>query len=388
MVHPRKLLLALGSAFAVALPLWWLQRERSRPVLRVLDGSTEARSLLLERRVHDAASSGLPRGRTVHGEIPPEDAARMYSMPSDVFVYNRFVAFRYRPSMRGYVDWAERDGGGFPKVTNSLGLREDGELPPDRDLLVLVTGDSHTDGLCANGESFANRLEAQLATHRPGRVVEVLNAGVSGYSFYNYLGSLEEFLHERPDAFVVAFYSGNDFLDMVKPRHYFERTAPPPRTQAYWERLQAAQAVSAQEVVIVLNQLLYFQAYPQEAEMALQAAIEVCSEIARSCAEHGIRLILVHIPPGYRVEGELDPALARARDRLELSKFDLGSFDRLADRFIGAAREQGIEVIDLREAFGAERERFYWSDRHINLQGHERIAELLFSWVETFWPRD
>ncbi len=107
--------------------------------------------------------------------------------------YDAWSYFRHKPSQRLRLPLAEHDGGSFECSTNSLGLREDAELAAARpDLRILVTGDSHTDGVCENRESYANRLEASLLVDRPGKCVEVLNAGTGGFSFHNYLGVLEK----------------------------------------------------------------------------------------------------------------------------------------------------------------------------------------------------
>ena len=46
---------------------------------------------------------------------------------------------------------------------------------------------------------------------------------------------------------------------------------------------------------------------------------------------------------------------------------------------------RGSEVIDLRKEFQGERGRYYWSDLHINVDGHRRIAELLLPEAEAAW---
>lgn len=101
---------------------------------------------------------------------------------------------------------------------NECGFREDGETPvasPPGALRVLVLGDSHTDGACANAESFSNLLESRLATELKCPV-DVINAGQSTFSPFQ-----EWWLYEQvgrrfqPDLVVVVFYCGNDYWDLL-----------------------------------------------------------------------------------------------------------------------------------------------------------------------------
>src|SRR5690606_18882269 len=91
--------------------------------------------------------------------------------------FNQEFYFSRAPNLEVRVPWPEHPNGEYVMRTNALGMREDEEVDPCRpDLRILVTGDSHTDGICANSESFCNRLEARLAAEDGGRTVEALNA--------------------------------------------------------------------------------------------------------------------------------------------------------------------------------------------------------------------
>lgn len=101
---------------------------------------------------------------------------------------------------------------------NECGFREDTVTPiikPPGTLRVLVLGDSHTDGACANAESFSNLLETRLTSDLQ-RSVDVINAGQSSFSPFQ-----EWWLYEQvgrrfqPDLVVVVLYSGNDYWDLL-----------------------------------------------------------------------------------------------------------------------------------------------------------------------------
>jgi lysophospholipase L1-like esterase len=96
----------------------------------------------------------------------------------------------------------------FDVQTNSLGLRgpEVAREKPDGTFRVLCIGDSCTFGSGAAGDqTYPARTEQLLRARRPDRPIEVLNAGVPGFTSYQgmmYLRS--EGLSLDPDVVVVA----------------------------------------------------------------------------------------------------------------------------------------------------------------------------------------
>jgi lysophospholipase L1-like esterase len=98
---------------------------------------------------------------------------------------------------------------------NGQGLRADRDYPyakPPGVRRIVSLGDSYTVGYeVENEETFSQVLERELAAR--GFAVEVLNAGVSGYSTAEQLLYLErELLRYDPDVVLVTFY-GNDLVD-------------------------------------------------------------------------------------------------------------------------------------------------------------------------------
>jgi lysophospholipase L1-like esterase len=92
--------------------------------------------------------------------------------------------------------------------TNSLGLRG-GEIAPRKSsgtLRILALGDSCTFGQGARtDEAYPERLRQILAGRRPDLTIEVLNAGVPGYSSYQTRRQLEgEGFALEPDVVVIA----------------------------------------------------------------------------------------------------------------------------------------------------------------------------------------
>jgi hypothetical protein len=299
-------------------------------------------------------------------------------------VYDRFTYFRKRPGMSQSMPMPDYPGGAWLMRTNSQGFREDGELPAERpDVFVLVAGDSHTEGMCSNAESYANRLEAMLRGARPGQSVEVLNTGCASYSVYNYLGALEAFADKEPDVLVTAIFGGNDFVECLPLYHYFHHTQSAPINRYDWDRVSSQLEMGESALAQGLSSASYFSRSPDEVDHALRAAIEVTDEMRRRCDELGTALIVVYIPSVFDFPaGEAASKLAEAKALMKLSDYELLAGDRLGERLVGALRARGTEVIDLREHFDPAKGPWYWSEYHINLRSQQRIAELLLPRVE------
>jgi hypothetical protein len=109
--------------------------------------------------------------------------------------------------------------------TNSVGLRNVDELNPDENVLrILAIGDSFTYGFYVhNHEAFPARLEERLNELLPRRV-QVLNAGIPGYTLEDEWAYLQDKgLALNPDIVILGVYT-NDIFDLHPTmRQYFAR---------------------------------------------------------------------------------------------------------------------------------------------------------------------
>lgn len=130
----------------------------------------------------------------------------------------QYGPYRLRGSRPGETYWHSSIDGRWKFITNSKGLRDTREFaydkPPGTDR-ILSLGDSHTQGYEVRQEAtFSAVLERYLSSQ--GRKVEVLNAGVSGFSNAEQLAYLEnEGVRYKPDLVVLGFFA-NDFEDNLK----------------------------------------------------------------------------------------------------------------------------------------------------------------------------
>lgn len=367
----HRLFLAFASTFVAATLAYFLWPD-SAPV-DFQDNSEEIARILADRAATGPGS--------VEQRIPRSVAETMFLNDPSRFEWDPEAYYRYLPHLANERRWPEHPNKAWSRVTNERGLRDAPQASlASVDLGVLVTGDSHTDGACGNDETLGALLEEKLRAADPERSVEVLNTGVVGYTFTNYLGVLRRFLDEGPDVFVVVVYGGNDFVEVLRPYHYLTGTAYPPRRSGYWGRIEAAKAVSQTFVAQSLNQALFLQEHPEELDVALEGALVTMNQIADECRAHDVRLVVAYLPPAYEAPWpELDEMIEDAMDALEISEADLFVTRRLEQQFFEGLDRLGVDWVDLTPALQAEDEACYWSrDLHINLAGHRVAAEVLF----------
>lgn len=327
---------------------------------------------------------GAPAGAAREWAMSEEDARRMFPLDQPGYEYDPLTYFRLKPHADYEVDFHDYPGGHYRVRTNASSMREDEDVRAEQpDLRVLVTGDSHTDGVCPNQDSYPNVLEARLAARRPGKSIEVLNCGTGSYTFVNYLGVLTKFLDLRPDAFVMGVFGGNDFGEVLEPWHYFQGTHRPTGDKDYERRLgaalRAANGFGSGAVSQGFNQYFYFHCFPEQMQVALEAALTVTDEIARTCAERDIAYVVLYIPPPTEVEFERFRAeFEEVTAALEMDPKVFQQVEQLGARYRAVLREKGVTVIDAHELFAAGPGPWYWhGDLHIDLDANRAVAKAL-----------
>ncbi|MFT4540035.1 MAG: antitoxin component YwqK of YwqJK toxin-antitoxin module/lysophospholipase L1-like esterase [Planctomycetota bacterium] len=375
-MNGSRLLVASISTLLACCLGWWILQSRAAPPVEISNRDPNLDALLVKREQIFSMVTG--RGPFVLEPIDESTARALFVMHKDDFQYLPQRYYGYNPGLRHPIDWEEHPQGRWNRVTNAAGLRQnDDDDLIGADLAILATGDSHTDGVCNNAEGFPALLEAGLAEHDDQRSVVAINTGVVGYSFYNYLGALEEYLPQQPDVFVIAVYGGNDFLEVLRPHHYFRGTLIPPTRPGYWERIQAAKRVSSSALAQGLNQVLYFQEHPEQVDVAQEATSVLMRRIRERCEEQGVRLVVAYIPPAFEAPWpELEQMQSRAEEMLDLSPADFDVANIMARHLFEELDQLGVTSIDMGPLYRAESELCYWKrDLHINVLGHRLIAD-------------
>lgn len=140
-----------------------------------------------------------------------------FSFPS-FSVPDALTGSRLRPGIEG---WMRSEGETYVKI-NSRGLRDrEHRLPkPDDVYRIAVLGDSYAEALQVEVEEtfwwqLAERL--QDCGFQPGKRIEAVNFGVSGYGTAQELLTLRHRAWEySPDLVLLAFFPGNDVRNNAK----------------------------------------------------------------------------------------------------------------------------------------------------------------------------
>jgi len=372
------LLASAGAALLVARAVWRL-REPSEHI-EVHADRAKLDALLRARMGTPAGVPATSSGLLLEPVDEATAPAVFWALDKRRYRYDPNAYYLRRGPAVWRKDWAEHPDGGWEARTNRLGMREDADPAPERpDLRILVAGDSHTDGVCPNADSFTNLLEARLAARWPERSVEALNAGLGGYSTYNYLGTLDAYAELEPHVFVVVVYGGNDFMESMRLQRYFQRR-PPPEPGPYaakmlFEEHPAARIILSQE----LAQAFYFLNNPDDVQASIDVTAAILVEASERCAARGVRFLCAYLPPPGRAQGSLyEPALLPVLEAHGQGRAALAVSDAIADGWIAIARERGIACVDLRPAFAASEKPCYWQlDHHIDLEGQRVVADAL-----------
>ncbi|QDU67919.1 SGNH/GDSL hydrolase family protein [Engelhardtia mirabilis] len=304
----------------------------------------------------------------------------------EVLVTDPWVYFR-RPENRSRVlHWREHPDGEFVRATGVAGLRLTGPLPAQRpEPLIVLTGDSHMDGVCAEDETAAAVLEANLAL-RPGvEAVRVLNAGVGQYTFPHYLAVAWRYLELAPDVLVVVVFGGNDFgaIDSVEAELAGE--PEPVRPAGYDQHIQRvvktklAGRRGGASLWQALNQVYLFEVQPELETRSVERSLVYLEEIDRMARARGTRFIAAYLPPMHDVREEFSRNLyASLFKELEIDESALASSNRVADAMLAGLEARGIETVDARPTLREWPGHLYWvADEHLNTVGHRLLGELL-----------
>lgn len=384
----RLLLLSTGLSVAAAAMVFAFADDRSREALvsffRPQDGDWASSE--------DGTNQAWPRRVATHVPeewkyyLPEKRVRKLMQILPGKNEFDPWTCTRELPDQRYDMPWPEHRNGRILLRTNHIGLREDAEIPvPAPDIRVLVAGDSHTYGVCENAESFPNQLEGKLRATMPGKSVEVLNAAVGGYTFYNYFGTLLRFRSFKPQVFVVAVYSGNDFGEMLYRHHAVNGSRPSGWTTKDTLLRDQAAKVASNAMGQCYSQIQYLAAAPQQQhELALSLALQICGEMQTVCKERDITMFVCVLPSPSDLphHGSTDQ-LELARKVLQTTAEAEAGTGRLTADFIDALGATGIPVIDMRATFAAQDKAPYWErDLHLDVNGHRLIAEALAPAVE------
>ncbi|PTX63900.1 GDSL-like lipase/acylhydrolase family protein [Kordia periserrulae] len=299
---------------------------------------------------------------------------------AEYFIPDATAMFVHKPNIHLYDNWGTpQQKMSTERRTNNVGFREDDDITTKQknEFRVLVTGDSHTDGVLRyNTQSFVNIWEEKLNAADSTMFFNCMNGGVGYYTFRNYDGFLKKYTYLQPDVFLINVFAGNDFREAAM----FEdnRTGFSNVYKSLRMRFRRKFQSNAQKQIPYtqgLEQLLYFESFPDEKERTMEIAQGYLLQIKEWCKQHHIRLIVTVLP------SKLDTNADFRQEIQHLFKLDektMQSTQELTQTFIKFLQTEQIEHYDLQPLLQNATEKVYWdADLHINPKAHEMIAEFL-----------
>jgi hypothetical protein len=313
-----------------------------------------------------------------------ERIPKFLKIETDYYIYDALAGHIHKANaIREYI-WPEHKKGKIIMKTNNLGFREDVETreeKPEGLVRILVTGDSQTDGVVYNSESFSNHLEYLLNRQVQNNRYECINGGVGHYGPQHYSGFLKRFLYLKPDVYVVVFYTGNDFLDTFYIEDVNGRLQTPMRPAGYHNKLLEADKVLTGSIAQSLNQIFFFKTFPGLMEKAIEITMTHMEIINQVCRDHNIKLLVVLLPTKLDIELHTDrERIIAASKVMELSEKDFGITRELINMLISCLHDNNINYLDLFSYMKRKNRKLYWKkDHHLNCRGHRMVARVIYN---------
>jgi len=253
---------------------------------------------------------------------------------------------------------------------------------------VLVSGDSFVfgDNVSAH-ETFPKVMERQL-----GDGYQVFNMGIAGDGpDQSYARLLVDGLRFDPDAVILALHPANDFADLAKNRLY---VLGADGRAVYNPDNPVAAATPSYRTGALLRKALTGRGFSAETEEHLNSVFGLdppvlLLEPQKPAAAHRIRLMravlrrfrdeLAERDILYRVV--IIPSLESIQDDSRYREYKIPADRYFANDDIASqiCEEEGIEVLDLRQAFLANRDKTLYmaGDGHLSVRGNLLVGRLL-----------
>ncbi|MFK7750509.1 MAG: hypothetical protein AB8B65_19110 [Kordia sp.] len=303
---------------------------------------------------------------------------------SEYFIPDATTMFLHKPNIHIYDNWGTpQQKISTERRTNNLGFRDDDDATEKKpnEMRVLVTGDSHTDGVLRyNTQSFVNIWEEKLNKADSTTYYNCMNGGVGYYTFRNYHGFLKKFAYLEPDVFLINVFTGNDFRETVKFED--DRTSVSNIYKSWKMRFRRKFQSAEQQAfpyIQGIEQMLYFESFPSEKERAMKIAEKYLLQIIELCKEQNIRLIVTLLPSRLEVKPEFQKHIQTLFD---LDTETMNTNTELTETLIDFLKKQQIEYHNLTPTLQNRTEKLYWDeDLHINPKAHAYIGNFLYDTI-------
>jgi len=301
---------------------------------------------------------------------------------SGQYVLDPVAGHLHKADFKKDFKWKEHPRGHIVIKTNNLGFRNDSdtrEEKPNELIRILVCGDSHTDGVVYNNESFPAVLEQMFDLNNTGKF-EVLNGGVGYYGPQNYLGFIQKFIYLQPDVIVLVLYLGNDFLDAIHIAVERGELGKIQRQEEYYKKITQLDEIMMGFSGQCFNQAWYFKNFPQSKKTSLEIIKQNMRKIRSLSEENNAGLILVLLPSEIGSQFAADSTrILKAAKLMGMQRKEIMIENELADSLRNWLKEEKMPCIDLRKKIEKINRPLYWKkDLHLNVTGHQMLASTLY----------
>lgn len=304
---------------------------------------------------------------------------------NDFYQKDSIAGFVHTPDYTNTYEWPEHPLGKITVKTNNLGFKNDSNTTIKKDtntIRILFTGDSHTDGVVYNNESFAHVLENSLndSMKAGGKKIECINGGSGYYSFKQYDGFLKKYIPLQPDVFVVVVYTGNDFLETqfydVNWYNYFQNS----RNFLYKVKKKFQLGQSQDYLAQSFAQTLYANMFPSTREKMVETAMHYIDDIRTTCKNQNIQLKFVLLPNLLDYDSSMQQT---AMEKMKLSSSQTRVNREITTLLMKKMDEKKIGYLDLLPLFEHTGDNLFWKrDQHLNIEGHKVVASALKQSIE------
>jgi hypothetical protein len=269
--------------------------------------------------------------------------------------------------------------------TDRLGLRN----PPGREETgpakrIVVLGDSYAFGWgVAEKDAFPRQLERMIRETYPDVSVEVVNAGVPGYGFYQQRAVLERVASDAPvDVVITTLSLANDGVDDLRIARF-----APDRLKAYSPGLiadgtTARRIIDGSRFLTMLDwrtSAIQFKIV-NACSPAVRAMAGCLDELLHGCEATGARALMVILPQRTEV--------ASTGPRAWIATAMAASARREAARIAGEHGVLGIDATETLRAVHAQEGAYLPNDPHWTSAGHAAVARLIREALPPEWLLD
>lgn len=344
---------------------------------------------------------------------------RYFDFTNTAYIDDEKIGKVHLPNHETRFPFPEHENGAFIWKTNNMGFREDKDTSKHKSssFRVIVAGDSHTDGVVNNCNSFPNIAEATL--NGIGLDTEVINAGTGCFSLYQQHLMAQKLSFLKPDLIVYTFYTGNDYLEIS--HHDFAgasltldgdvvKEIPPPPVikkvtfKDYFDKhstigvlkhlyskkryLNQPQHITPEGRNICdglwqsFIQASYFASHPDEFEKTSRLHDYLVSKILKENKLKNIQTLFVLLPTKYQIERDSDldkfTTMEKTTHLDPQNKFD----DRVRKDMTQILDRNKGWYMDPYDIFSksvkGDKVSLYWNgDHHLNTEGHKLLASIL-----------